>query len=248
MASPRRLTLWSGLILLAAGMLVPVDGPAGTGAPGRQGDEDFTARREAMVKRQIARRGIDDPQVLAAMQAVPRHRFVPRRLQREAYADRPLPIGYGQTISQPFIVAYMSRMARLDSTSRVLEVGTGSGYHAAVLAQVADTVFTMEIIPELAARARATLDSLGYGNIVSRNADGYYGWPEAAPFDAIVVTAAPEYIPPPLIQQLAEGGRMVIPVGNPFLTQYLVLVEKRDGRVTSRQLIPVRFLPLTGRR
>lgn len=163
-----------------------------------------------------------------------------------AYGDHPVAIGYGQTISQPYIVAYMCQVARLGPKSRVLEVGTGSGYHAAVMAQIADTVYTMEIIPELAARSRETLTSLGYANLVTRNADGYYGWPEAAPFDAIVVTAASGHVPPPLIKQLADGGRMVIPVGHPFLTQHLVLVEKQDGRVTSRQLIPVRFVPLTG--
>jgi len=199
-----------------------------------------------MVTRQIARRGVDDPSVLAAMLTVPRHRFVPASELRQAYADSPLPIGFGQTISQPFIVAYMCQMAHLDSTSRVLEVGTGSGYHASVMAQIADTVYTMEIVPQLADRAQSTIKSLGYDNIVTRTADGYYGWPDAAPFDAIVVTAAPEHIPPPLVQQLAEGGRMIIPVGHPFLTQYLVLVEKKDGRVTSRQLMPVRFVPFTG--
>ncbi len=208
--------------------------------------EDFARRREAMVTRQIARRGVDDPLVLAAMLTVPRHRFVPASELRQAYADSPLPIGFGQTISQPFIVAYMCQIARLDSTSRVLEVGTGSGYHASVMTQIADTVYTMEIVPQLADRARAAITSLGYDNIVTRTADGYYGWPDAAPFDAIVVTAAPEHIPPPLVQQLAEGGRMIIPVGHPFLTQYLVLVEKKDGRVTSRQLMPVRFVPFTG--
>lgn len=218
-----------------------------TGSGVAQQEEEFAARREAMVTRQIERRGIDDPGVLAAMRAVPRHRFVPASELRQAYADSPLPIGYGQTISQPFIVAYMCQIARLDSTSRVLEVGTGSGYHASVMAQIADTVYTMEIVPQLADRARRTITPLGYDNIVARTADGYYGWPEAAPFDAIVVTAAPESIPPPLVRQLAEGGRMIIPVGHPFLTQYLVLVEKKDGRVRSRQLMPVRFVPLTGR-
>ena len=217
---------------------------AGSGVA--QQEEDFAARREAMVTRQIARRDIDDPGVLAAMRAVPRHRFVPTGELRQAYADSPLPIGYGQTISQPFIVAYMCQIAHLDSTSRVLEVGTGSGYHASVMAQIADTVYTMEIVPQLADRAQATITSLGYDNIVARTADGYYGWPEAAPFDAIVVTAAPESIPPPLVRQLAEGGRMVIPVGHPFLTQYLVLVEKEGDRVRSRQLMPVRFVPFTG--
>ncbi len=238
--SYQRLVLCSLLTLILAGSSAPrVLFP--------QDEQKFVLRREAMVARQIARRGIDNPLVLAAMHTVPRHRFVPTNEIRQAYADSPLPIGYGQTISQPFIVAYMCQMARLDSGSRVLEVGTGSGYHAAVMAQIADTVYTIEIIPDLADRARATITSLRYDNIVTRTADGYYGWPEAAPFDAIVVTAAPEHIPPPLVQQLAEGGRMIIPVGHVFLTQYLVLVEKKGGKVTSRQLIPVRFVPLTGR-
>lgn len=235
------------ITVLLALVVLPVSWNGGAVPAYPPDQEDFAARREAMVTRQIERRGIDDPSVLAAMLTVPRHRFVPASELRQAYADSPLPIGYGQTISQPFIVAYMCQIARLDSTSRVLEVGTGSGYHASVMAQIADTVYTMEIVPQLADRGQATITSLGYDNIVARTADGYYGWPEAAPFDAIVVTAAPESIPPPLVRQLAEGGRMVIPVGHPFLTQYLVLVEKKDGRVRSRQLMPVRFVPLTGR-
>ncbi len=234
------------LILLLALVLVTVSWKSGPATAQPSDQEDFVRRRETMVTRQIERRGIDDPGVLTAMRTVPRHRFVPEGELRQAYTDSPLPIGYGQTISQPFIVAYMCLVARLDSTSRVLEVGTGSGYHASVLAQIADTVYTMEIVPQLADRARGAITALGYDNIVTRTADGYYGWPDSAPFDAIVVTAAPEHIPPPLIQQLAEGGRMIIPVGHPFLTQYLVLVEKRDGQVRSRQLMPVRFVPLTG--
>jgi protein-L-isoaspartate(D-aspartate) O-methyltransferase len=201
-----------------------------------QGEEKFAQQRQAMVARQLAGRDIDNKPVLDAMLAVPRHRFVPSDERRNSYADRPLPIGYGQTISQPYIVAYMCQVAQVNSASRVLEVGTGSGYHASVLAQIADTVYTIEIVPELAERARETIQSLEYDNLVPRHADGYYGWPEAAPFDAIVVTAAPNHIPPPLIEQLAEGGRMIIPVGNPFFTQFLVLVEKKNGRVTSRQL------------
>ena len=199
-----------------------------------------------MVTRQLAQRGVDDPGVLAAMRTVPRHRFVPAENVTLAYIDSPLPIGYGQTISQPFMVGYMCQVAGLDYTSRVLEVGTGSGYHASVISRIADTVYTIEIIPQLAEQAKGVITSLGYDNIVTSSADGYYGWPEAAPFDAIVVTAAPDHIPPPLIEQLAEGGRMVIPVGDPFLVQYLVLVEKIDGEVRSRQLMPVRFVPFTG--
>jgi protein-L-isoaspartate(D-aspartate) O-methyltransferase len=229
--------LWISLFLSLGTWISPVYG---------QDESEFTAQRETMVRYQIARRGVDDSAVLDAMRTVPRHRFVPRSERNLSYADRPLPIGYGQTISQPYIVAYMCHQVRLSPDSRVLEVGTGSGYHAAVMAQIADSVYTIEIVPQLAERASETLTSLEYTNIRTRHADGYYGWPEKAPFDAIVVTAAPDHVPPPLIEQLAEGGRMIIPVGHPFLTQYLVLVGKKDERVTSRQLIPVRFVPLTG--
>ncbi len=211
-----------------------------------QQDDGYALLRNTMVTRQLAQRGVDDPGVLAAMRTVPRHRFVPAENVTLAYIDSPLPIGYGQTISQPFMVGYMCQVAGLDSTSRVLEVGTGSGYHASVISRIADTVYTIEIIPQLAERAKGVITSLGYDNIITRSADGYYGWPEAAPFDAIVVTAAPDHIPPPLIEQLAEGGRMVIPVGDPFLVQFLVLVEKIGGQVTSRQLMPVSFVPFTG--
>ncbi len=231
----------SAATLVSLFMAMGVTPPATAQAEGNRANE-----RHAMVAQQIERRGLDDELVLAAMRQVPRHLFVPAGERRLAYGDHPLPIGYGQTISQPYIVAYMCQLARLDSHSRVLEVGTGSGYHAAVMAQVADTVHTMEIIPQLAVSAENIHTSLGYGNIVGHTGDGYYGLPETAPFDAIVVTAAAEHIPPPLVQQLAEGGRMIIPVGHPFLVQYLVLVERKAGRITSRELIPVRFVPLTG--
>ncbi len=207
--------------------------------------QDRPAERERMVATQIAPRGISDPAVLRAMRAVKRHEFVPDRERRNAYDDRPLPIGYGQTISQPFIVAYMTEVVHPRSSHRVLEVGTGSGYQAAVLAEIVDSVYTIEIVPQLAGSSRALLGRLGYTNVLTRSGDGYYGWPGAGPFDAIVVTAAAEHIPPPLIAQLAEGGRMVIPVGTPFLTQSLMLVEKRKGKVTTRSLMPVRFVPFT---
>lgn len=198
-----------------------------------------------MVRRQIEARGIDDPAVLDAMRTVPRHRFVAENQRERAYADRPLPIGYGQTISQPYIVAYMTRLVDPDPSDRVLEVGTGSGYQAAVLAEIVDAVFTVEIIPELAGAAERRLAELGYDNVLVRQGDGYFGWMEHAPFDAVVVTAAAEHVPPPLIEQLSDGGRMVIPVGSPFRTQMLMLVEKDGTDVSTQSLMPVRFVPFT---
>ena len=187
-----------------------------------------------------------DPRVLEAMRAVPRHAFVPEDARAEAYADRPLPIGYGQTISQPFIVALMTDLLELEPGDHVLEVGTGSGYQAAVLAPLVEEVRSIEIVPELGRRAAGALAAAGLGDVETRIGDGYYGWPEGAPYDAIVVTAAAGQIPPPLVEQLAPGGRMVIPVGGPFSAQQLVLVEKRaDGTVSTRQLLPVRFVPFT---
>jgi len=200
-----------------------------------------------MVREQIQRRGVTNQGVLGAMLAVPRHEFVPASWRGAAYSDRPLPIGEGQTISQPYIVALMTELLQLESGDRVLEVGTGSGYQAAVASHLADSVFTIEILPGLAERATRRLARLGYRDVVTRTADGYFGWPEHAPFDAIVVTAAAGHIPPPLVQQLAPGGRMVIPVGGAFQVQQLVLVEKKpDGSVTTRTLLPVRFVPLVG--
>ncbi len=196
-----------------------------------------------MVRTQIAARGVSDPATLRAMGAVQRHRFVPQSLLGDAYDDRPLPIGYGQTISQPYIVAAMTESLRPRPEHRVLEIGTGSGYQAAVLAEIVGKVYTVEIIPELGEAARERLRNLGYRDLEVRIADGYDGWPEQAPFDAIVVTAAAEYIPPPLIKQLKEGGRMVIPVGAPFFNQTLILVEKKRGEITTRQLMPVLFVP-----
>ena len=201
--------------------------------------------RGSMVQDQIEERGITHPATLRAMRAVLRHRFVPTERSGDAYDDRPLPIGYGQTISQPYIVAYMTEIVRPRKGFRVLEIGTGSGYQAAVLAEIVDTVYTIEIVTELEREATERLMTLGYSNIRIKNADGYYGWPEYGPFDAIVVTAAAEHIPPPLIAQLKDGGTMVIPVGSPFLVQTLMLVEKRGGKITTRSLMPVRFVPLT---
>jgi protein-L-isoaspartate(D-aspartate) O-methyltransferase len=210
-----------------------------------QQEKEFEERRLRMVQTQIAERDISDLAVLQAMRRAARHQFVPPDLVREAYEDRPLPIGYGQTISQPYIVALMTELLALKKGHKVLEIGTGSGYQAAVLAEIVDSVWTIEIVQPLAKSAEERLWRLGYGKVQVRWADGYYGWPEHAPFDAIIVTAAAEHIPPPLIQQLRDGGRMVIPIGHPFFVQNLVVVEKRAGKITTRSIAPVRFVPLT---
>lgn len=206
-------------------------------------DAYHTSQREAMVGSQIAARGVTDPATLRAMGTVKRHLFVPEASLADAYDDRPLPIGYGQTISQPFIVAYMTEIIHPQQDHRVLEIGAGSGYQAAILAEIVRNVYTMEVIPELGRAARERLRKLGCRNVEVRIADGYDGWPEQAPFDAIVVTAAAEYIPPPLLKQLKDGGRMVIPIGSPFLVQTLMLVEKKGAQITTTQLMPVRFVP-----
>ncbi len=214
------------------------------GDPAEHRQHDPFARfRERMVVTQIENRGIANPAVLRAMRKVPRHLFVPKNDVDEAYQDHPVPIGYGQTISQPYIVAYMTDVIDPQPHFKVLEIGTGSGYQAAVLAEIVDSVFTVEIIPPLGNAARKRLQDLGYQNIQVKIADGYYGWEEHAPYDAIVVTAAAEYIPPPLLQQLKDGGKMVIPVGSPFFTQTLMLVQKKAGKITTKSLMPVRFVP-----
>ena len=188
-----------------------------------------------------------DTRVMSAMGRVERHKFVPRSHQSRAYANQPLPIGHGQTISQPYIVALMTDLIGIEPGEKVLEIGTGSGYQAAVLAEMGAEVFTIEIVEPLAKQASKRLASLGYDNVKTRLGDGYYGWQEEAPFDAIVVTAAASHIPPPLIRQLKPGGVMVIPVGSRFLVQQLVLVAKNTaGDITTRQMLPVRFVPLTG--
>jgi protein-L-isoaspartate(D-aspartate) O-methyltransferase len=207
--------------------------------------QDYRKQREKMVSDQIEERGIRDQHVLRAMREVERHWFVPENNRSNSYEDRPLGIGYGQTISQPYIVAYMTEMLKLQSNSRVLEIGTGSGYQAAVLAKIVKEVYTIEIVSQLGDSAAARLKRLGYKNVSVKNADGYHGWNENSPFDAIMVTAAAEFIPPPLIQQLKEGGRMIIPIGSPYLTQWLMLVEKKNGKMTTKRLIPVSFVPFT---
>lgn len=205
--------------------------------------DKFYAARNKMVETQIEARGINDPGTLRAMRKVPRHLFVPKNSQNDAYGDFPLPIGYGQTISQPYIVAYMTEVVRPTSKKRVLEIGTGSGYQAAVLAEIVDTVFTIEIVKELAKESAERLSNLGYKNVVVRSGDGYNGWIEHSPFDIIIVTAAAEEIPKPLIDQLAENGSLVIPVGEPGSVQELILLTKKRGKIERKQLTLVRFVP-----
>ena len=202
------------------------------------------SERDHMVKAQLLTRGISDQAVIRAMRAVPRHEFVPVEDAAEAYDDHPLPIGYGQTISQPYIVAYMTEALRLSERERVLEIGTGSGYQAAVLAQLGVRVFTIEIVEELAERARQTFDRLGIPHVTSRAGDGYQGWPEQAPFDAIILTAAPEHIPQPLLDQLAPGGRMILPLGKTL--QKLVILTNTPAGIQRKELLPVAFVPMTG--
>jgi len=205
---------------------------------------DYKTMREMMVETQIKARGVNDPRVLAAMLKVERHLFVPKDLHPTAYSDQPLPIEEGQTISQPYIVALMTELLDLKGDEKVLEIGTGSGYQAAILAELAKEVYTIEIIEKLATSAEKLLLDLGYKNIKVKAGDGYLGWPEAAPFDAIIVTCAPDHIPKPLMDQLREGGRMVIPVGE--FTQELKKIVKRGGKLETTNVIPVIFVPMTG--
>jgi protein-L-isoaspartate(D-aspartate) O-methyltransferase len=198
----------------------------------------------AMIERQLRGHGISDPRVLRSMGSVPREKFVPKELRNSAYDDRPLPIGYGQTISQPFIVAFMTEQLQPKKSQRVLEIGTGSGYQAAVLSDLVAEVYTIEIVRPLAQRAEAVLRELSYKNVHVKAGDGYKGWPEHAPFDAIIVTAAPDHVPPPLVEQLKEGGRMVIPVGKSGW-QKLYLLEKQGGQIQQTAVLPVKFVPLT---
>jgi protein-L-isoaspartate(D-aspartate) O-methyltransferase len=210
--------------------------------PAQSGEE---RRRMRMVDEQIRSRGIADERVLEAMRRVPRERFVPDDVAPRAYEDRPLPIGQGQTISQPYIVAYMSEVLGVGEGHRVLEIGTGSGYQAAILGELAREVYTIEIVPELARRAEATLRDLGYTHVHVRAGDGYAGWPEQAPFDRIMVTAAPEQIPQPLIDQLAVGGRLVLPVGAQRDAQWITIVERTAQGIVQRRTIAVSFVPFT---
>jgi protein-L-isoaspartate(D-aspartate) O-methyltransferase len=214
--------------------------------------DDFTAQRTGLIEevRDYARRdyppGVDES-VLQAMMRVERHEFVPEKSRSQAYRNHPLPIGHGQTISQPYIVAVMTDLLKISPDHTVLEIGTGSGYQAAVLAELVERVYSIEIVEPLAHQVKERLARLGYSNITTRLGDGYFGWEQHAPFDSIIVTAAASHVPPPLVTQLKPGGRMVIPVGGPFQVQYLLLIEKDlQGEVTSRQIAAVRFVPLTG--
>jgi protein-L-isoaspartate(D-aspartate) O-methyltransferase len=209
------------------------------------GQDALATARSSMVTDQIARRGVTDPRVLAAMRDVPRHLFVPPDARTNAYNDTPLPIGHQQTISQPYIVALMTELVRTGASDRALEIGTGSGYQAAVLSRLVATVYTIEIVEPLAREAERRLKDLDYANVVVRYGDGYAGWPEHAPFDIIVVTAAPDHVPQPLVEQLKPGGRMVIPVGSIYEGQDLRLIEKdASGQIRTRTVTPVRFVPL----
>ena len=201
---------------------------------------------QQMVQRQLRAREISDQRVLAAMVKVPREEFVPSNLRGASYEDRPLPIGYGQTISQPYIVAFMTEQLRLSKNHRILEIGTGSGYQAAILAELAAEVYSIEIVEPLAKIAEATLQRLDYKNVHVKAGDGYQGWPERAPFDAVIVTCAPDHVPQPLIDQMKEGGRMIIPVGGGLGYQQLYLLEKKNGKLQRRAVLPVRFVPMTG--
>jgi len=210
-------------------------------------DDPFLNKRIEMVEKQIIARGIKNEKVIEAMKKVPRHLFVPDEYRHLSYTDGPLPIGYDQTISQPYIVAYMTEILDLKQHEKVLEIGTGSGYQAAILAEICKEVYTIEIIDDLAKRAKKVLDELGYKNIFIKVGDGYKGWPEKAPFDAIIVTCSPTNIPKPLIDQLSENGRMIIPVGE-WYNQQLILLRKVNGKMIKEKLIPVRFVPMVNER
>jgi protein-L-isoaspartate(D-aspartate) O-methyltransferase len=226
------------------GMLSCKPGDEGKKRTGESGENRLQAERKRMVDEQIARRGVRDPQVLAAMRTVPREEFVPESYRKYAHADEPLPIGEGQTISQPYIVALMTETLHIGKDSKVLEIGTGSGYQAAVLAEIAREVYSIEIIESLAMRAKETLERLGYENVHVKAGDGYRGWPEHAPFDAIIVTAAPDHVPQPLVEQLKVGGRMSIPIGEIY--QELMVITKTDSGIVKKEVLPVRFVPMTG--
>ena len=235
-----------GVLVLAIGLGCTAGGSEPPDSqPGAQAPPDWDAQRRRMVETQLRARDITNPAVLSAMGRVPRHRLVPEAVRDLAYNDHPLPIGSDQTISQPYIVAYMTQLLELPPDAKVLEIGTGSGYQAAVLSEVAAEVYTIEIVEVLAARAAADLATLGYDNVTAKAGDGYVGWPEHAPFDGIMVTAAPDHVPQPLVDQLAVGARLVLPVGRDF--QVMTVLTKTEDGVLEEQTIPVRFVPMTGR-
>jgi protein-L-isoaspartate(D-aspartate) O-methyltransferase len=229
----QRVWQWLAVAVLAAG-------GCGQKAPA---PSEFAAQRQRMVERQLVTRGVNDQRVLAAMAKVPREEFVTPESRAASYEDGPLPIGYGQTISQPYMVAFMTEQLRLKPSDRVLEVGTGSGYQAAILADLVSEVYSIEIVEPLAKNAETTLQRLGYKNVHLKIGNGYKGWPETAPFDAIIVTCAPDKVPQPLVDQLKDGGRMVIPVGDRF-AQELYLLEKKNGQLKQSVTLPVRFVPM----
>ena len=232
-----------GIGVAQAGQNVTFIADADTADNNDESESPFQGRKMKMLEEQIVARGIDAPETLSALKKVDRHRFVPEHLRHMAYEDRPLPIGEGQTISQPYIVAFMTQALDLKETDRVLEIGTGSGYQAAVLAEIVEHVYTIEIIESLGLGAKEALGKAGYTNIDVKIGDGFKGWPEHAPFDAIMVTAAPTDIPAPLKEQLAEGGTMIIPVGQAW-EQELIVLEKKDGQLHEKKSLPVRFVPM----
>jgi protein-L-isoaspartate(D-aspartate) O-methyltransferase len=238
----KKMPLWSSVLLI---LLLATPASGGNACSDQDREKAFSAGREKMVEGQLKVRGLRDSRVLTAMGQVRRHCFVPAALQDQAYGDHPLPIGSGQTISQPYIVALMSELLELKGKEKVLEVGTGSGYQAAVLAELTAQVYTIEIVPSLAFSAKERLLRLGVKNVSVRAGDGYLGWPEEAPFDAIMVTAAPDHIPGPLVEQLKEGGRMILPVGT-YPYQELKKGVKRSGKLTVTDVLPVLFVPMTG--
>ncbi|TVR58435.1 MAG: protein-L-isoaspartate(D-aspartate) O-methyltransferase [Spirochaetaceae bacterium] len=236
------------LALLFFACIVAAVHAGGTTEPSDPADEDRRTDRDTMVTEQIAGRGVSDPKVLAAMRSVPRHLFVPENERRNAYADRPLPIGHGQTISQPYIVAFMTELLELTGDEKVLEIGTGSGYQAAVLAEITPHVYSIEIIEPLLETGTAALETAGYTTVKTKAGDGYHGWEDYAPFDRIIVTAAAGHIPPPLVEQLAPDGIIVIPVGSPYQVQTLIRAVRDPERgLTTESIATVRFVPMTGR-
>ncbi len=237
----KRIFFSLGIVIM---LLIVADCTEGRRATGVSPEGEFKAMRENMVETQIKARGVKDPRVLSAMLKVQRHLFVPKEYQSSAYADQPLPIGEGQTISQPYIVALMTELLSLKGDEKVLEVGTGSGYQAAILGELAQKVYSIEIVEPLAMSAKNRLLELGYRNITVKAGDGYAGWPEVAPFDAVIVTCAPDHVPQPLIDQLREGGRLVLPVGT--YSQELMKIVKKSGKTESTNVVSVIFVPMTG--